>query len=126
MKFLMLVLCCLPFWGFSQKTVPTTTTPLVVSKTAAPATSALTTQLFLNVDYDVDNHLLTILSKDGLKKATITVFNEQKELIYQESNLTIDNLYLLSINEDSPQGRYYVYVEEENRGIWVEQFQKRY
>jgi hypothetical protein len=80
--------------------------------------------LFLHVDYDQKNHLLTIATKDQLKNATITVLTEKDRVIYKESSLKIENHYLLSIDENSPKGVYFIYIEEADRGIWIEKFTK--
>lgn len=80
--------------------------------------------LFLHVDYDQKNHLLTIATKDKLQNATITVLTGKDRVIYQESSLKIENHYLLSIDENSPKGVYYIYIEEADRGIWIEKFTK--
>lgn len=80
--------------------------------------------LFLHVDYDQKNHLLTIATKDKLENATITVLTGKDRVIYQESSLKIENHYLLSIDENSPKGVYFIYIEEADRGIWIEKFTK--
>lgn len=80
--------------------------------------------LCLNIDYNTDDHVLTILTKDKLEQATIMLMNASKELIYKEDALEIKNHYLLFISENYPEGTYYVQVEEEGRGVWVEQFEK--
>lgn len=80
--------------------------------------------LFLHVDYDKKSHLLTIHTRDQLKNATITILTSKENLIYQESGIKINNNYLLSIEENSPKGIYYIYVEEKDRGIWIERFIK--
>jgi len=78
----------------------------------------------LNIDYNTDDHVLTILTKDKLEQATIMLMNASKELLYKEDALEIKNHYLLYISENYPEGTYYVQVEEEGRGIWIEQFEK--
>lgn len=80
--------------------------------------------IFLHVDYDQKNHLLTIATKDELVNASITVLTGKDRVIYKEDGLKIENHYLLSIDEDSPKGVYYIYVEEADRGIWIEKFVK--
>jgi len=83
--------------------------------------------LFLQVDFDESENLLTILTKESLESATITILTANDEVIHQESDMVINNHYLLSINEKSPEGVYYIYVEEggEIGGIWIERFVKK-